>query len=248
MFSRVEGQGLAIRLSTALIGNALEREEPTRHSESMSRPARQSAVADSFNEIASVRIELRDSDPLIWREVEVPTSITLKVLHDIIQALMGWFDYHLWEFTIGKQKYGPPMDEHWGTEPRTAPGKVRLRDVLKPGKTVIKYTYDFGDYWEHQLTVTNVRAGQPGVAYPRYIGGERNGPPEDCGGIPGFYELLEAIGDPAHPNHADLEEWLGEYDPTSIDTLLIKYALSRIANRRNAARTRIAKKQLGSAA
>ena len=86
-------------------------------------------------------------------------------------------------------------------------GKVRLRDVLKPRKTVIDYTYDFGDSWEHRLTVTDVRAGQPGVSYPRYIAGERNGPPEDCGGIPGFYELLEAITDPAHPSHAHLKEW-----------------------------------------
>ena len=63
-------------------------------------------ASDSLNEIATVRIELRRSDPLIWRQVEVPTSITLNVPHDIIQAVMGWFDYHLWEFTIGKQKYG----------------------------------------------------------------------------------------------------------------------------------------------
>jgi hypothetical protein len=108
---------------------------------------------------------------------------------------MGWFDYHLWEFTIGKQRFGLPMDDDWGTEPRIEAGKVRLRDVLKPRKTVIDYTYDFGDGWEHRLTVTDVRAGQRDVSYPRYIGGERNGPPEDCGGIPGFYELLEAIAD-----------------------------------------------------
>jgi hypothetical protein len=102
---------------------------------------------------------------------------------------------------------------------------------------------------EHRLTVTEVRAGQPGVSYPRYIGGERNGPPEDCGGIPGFYELLEAISDPTHLSHADIKEWAGEYDPDTFDTLPIKYALGRIANRRNAARTRIAnKKHLGSAA
>jgi hypothetical protein len=81
-------------------------------------PIRQNAATDSFNEIATVRIELRHADPLIWRQVEVPTSITLKVLHDIIQAVMGWFDYHLWQFTIGKQRYGLPMDDDWGTEPR----------------------------------------------------------------------------------------------------------------------------------
>jgi hypothetical protein len=169
-------------------------------------PIRQNAASDSFNEIATVRIELRHADPLIWRQVEVPTSITLKVLHDIIQAVMGWFDYHLWQFTIGKQRYGLPMDDDWGTEPRIDASKVRLRDVLKPRKTVIDYIYDFGDCWEHRLTVTNVRAGEPGMSYPRYIGGERNGPLEDCGGIPGFCELLEALADPNHPNHADAKE------------------------------------------
>jgi hypothetical protein len=212
-------------------------------------PIRQSAPSDNFNEIATVRIELRHTDPLIWRQVEVPTSITLKVLHDIIQATMGWFDYHLWEFTIGKQKYGLPMDDAWGTKPSLAAGKVRLRDVLKPRKTIIDYTYDFGDCWEHRLIVTDVRAGQAGVSFPRYIGGEKNGPPEDCGGIPGFYELLEAITDPSHSSHADAKQWAGDYDPDTFDALPIKYALGRIANRRNAAAGRFGKKKhLGSAA
>ena len=215
----------------------------------MMSPARQSAASLSFNEFATVRIELRHTDPLIWRQVEVPTSITLKVLHDIIQIVMGWFDCHFWEFTIGKQRYGLPTNDAWGTEPSIAAAKVRLRDVLKPRKTVIDYTYDFGDGWEHRLTVTDVRAGQSGVSYPRYIAGQRNGPPEDCGGIPGFYELLEAIADPAHPSHADLKEWVGDYDPVAFDALPIKYALGRIANRRNAARSRLSKKKpLGSAA
>ena len=94
-------------------------------------PARTSTAAASVSEIATVRIELKDTDPLIWRQVEVPTSITLKVLHDIVQATIGWFDYHLWEFIIGEHRYGLPMDEDWGTAPRKPAAKVRLRDVLK---------------------------------------------------------------------------------------------------------------------
>lgn len=108
-------------------------------------PAKKPA-ADSLHEIATVRIELVDSAPLIWREVEVPTSVTLKVLHDIIQAVMGWTQSHLWEFTIGKERYGLPELGGWGdTEPHKPAGKVRLRDVLKPSRTVINYLYDFGD-------------------------------------------------------------------------------------------------------
>jgi hypothetical protein len=86
-------------------------------------PAGSSAAFDSFNEIATVRIELRDSDLVIWRQVGVPTSITLKVLHNVIQAAMGWFDYHLWEFTIAKRRYGLPMDQDW--EPNRAPTPAR---------------------------------------------------------------------------------------------------------------------------
>jgi Plasmid pRiA4b ORF-3-like protein len=212
-------------------------------------PARQNAASDSFNDIATVDIELRHTDPLIWRRVEVPTSITLKVLHDIIQVVIGWFDCHLWEFTIGKQRYDLPMDDDWGTAPCVDAGRVRLRDALGPRKTVIDYTYDFGDCWEHRLTVTDVRAGEPDVSYPRYVGGERNGPPEDCGGIPGFYGLLEALADSKHPDHADAKQWSADYDPNTFDQLPIKFALGRIANRRNAARSRLAKKKpLGSAA
>jgi hypothetical protein len=212
-------------------------------------PIKQNAASESFNEVATVRIELRYTDPLIWRQVEVPTSITLKVLHDIIQVVMGWFDYHLWDFRIGKQRYGLPMDDWGGAEPCIAADKVRLRDVLKPRKTMIDYTYDFGDCWEHRLAITDIRAGQPRVSYPRYIGGEGNGPPDDCGGIPGFYELLEAIADPTHPSHAHLKEWVGDYDPATFDVLPIKFALGRIANRRNAAKRGLAKKKhFGSAA
>ena len=206
-------------------------------------PAGSKAAFDSFNEIATVRIELRDSDPLIWRQIEVPTSITLKVLHDIIQAAMGWFDYHLWEFTIAKRRYGLPTDEDWGTEPRLEAAKVRLREVLKSGRTTVDYLYDFGDGWEHRLSITDVRAGDPNLSYPRYIAGEHNAPPEDCGGIPGFYETLDAVADLKHPSHVEAKQWLADYDPDSFDELPIKIALGRIANQRNAAKARLRKKQ-----
>lgn len=198
-------------------------------------------AVDSFNEIATARIELKHTDPPIWREVEIPTSITLKVLHDIVQAAMGWLDYHLWEFVIDGRTYGLPMDEDWGTRPRKEATKVRLREVLKPGETLIDYVYDFGDSWEHEIRVSDIRKGAPEIGYPRYVAGERNGPPEDCGGVPGFYNLLDARADPAHPDHTHVVEWLEDYDPDLIEELPIKYALSRIAARRNAAKARLAK-------
>ncbi len=205
-------------------------------------PIKTSTASDSFGEIATLRIELAHTNPLIWREVEAPTSITLKVLHDIIQQTIGWFDYHLWELTIGAQKYGLPMDEDWGTEPRKEAIKVRLRDVIKAPRTVIDYVYDFGDGWEHRIIVTDVRPGDPDIAYPRYIGGQGAGPPGDRGGVPGYDDLLEARTDPAHPRHAEAIEWFEDDDPAYIDKLPIQYALSRIARQRNAAKARLSKK------
>lgn len=199
------------------------------------------SASDGVNEICTLRIELCDSDPLIWRELEVPTSITLKSLHEIIQAVMGWLDYHLWEFTLGRQKFGLPMDEDWGTEPRIEATKVRLRELLKPRKTTIDYLYDFGDAWEHRLIFTKIRQGDADVGYPRYVAGEWNAPPEDSGGIPGFYNKLETVADPGHPEHDEIKQWLANYDPNIIDEMQIKITLGRIAKRRNAARARMAK-------
>ena len=125
--------------------------------------------------------------------------------------------------------------------PRKPASRTRLRDVIGPGITPIDYTYDFGDNWEHELVISDVRRGDPGKAYPRYIGGERDCPPEDCGGIPGFYEMLEARADPTHPDHAEISEWLDEYDPDELDVFPIEVALGRIAARRNAAAKRILK-------
>jgi len=75
------------------------------------------------------------------------------------------------------------MDQHWGTEPRIDAAKARLRDVLTSRQATIDYSYDFGDCWDHRLTVTDIRAGNPELSYPLYIAGEHNAPPEDCGGI-----------------------------------------------------------------
>ena len=118
---------------------------------------------------------------------------------------------------------------------------MRLRDVLSHGTATIDYTYDFGDSWEHQLVVSDVRQGEPGGAYLRFIAGERDCPPEDCGGIPGFYEMLKPRADPANPDHAKISEWLDEYDPDALDVFPRQVPLGRIAARRNAAAKRIMK-------
>ncbi|MBV9824589.1 MAG: plasmid pRiA4b ORF-3 family protein [Alphaproteobacteria bacterium] len=171
--------------------------------------------------IVTLRIDLIDSDPPIWREVEVPTAITLRQLHTIVQAAMEWEDAHLWEFTIGREPIGSSRAT-----------KLTLQDLLRPRVTRLLYTYDMGDCWEHQLTLTKPRAADPALTYPRYISGENPAPPEDCGGIPGFYAQIEALADPNHPDHDDAKEWFGDFDPNHFDAQPIKDRLARIANRR----------------
>jgi hypothetical protein len=193
-----------------------------------------------LNEIATVRIELRHIEPLIWRQVEVPTSMTLKVLHEIIQAVMRWFDDQSWEFAVGEQRYGLDRDKEVGSGPRLLANKVRLRDVLKREMTIIDYTYDFNDNWEHRLTITDLRARLPGILYPRYSGGGKMAPPEDCGGISGFYEWLEMMSAPIDGGEAEPKEW-GDGDAYTLDEPRIKNVIGRNANRHDAARARIAK-------
>lgn len=99
---------------------------------------------------------------------------------------------------------------------------VRLRDRLLVAGARCSYEYDFGDSWEHEVLVEKMVEPQPDVEYPICIGGRRQCPPEDCGGVGGYYRLLEILNDPSHEEHADMLEWLGlecaqEYDPEAFD-------------------------------
>jgi hypothetical protein len=98
-------------------------------------------------------------------------------------------------------------------------------------KTKIQYLYDFGDSWKHELILTSPRAGELGQEYPLYLDGEQNAPPDDCGEIPGFYQTLDAIANPKHPDHKDTKAWFGKYDPVLVDENQIEGELSKIAKR-----------------
>jgi Plasmid pRiA4b ORF-3-like protein len=120
------------------------------------------------------------------------------------------------EFRIGQRRFGKPDPndrlmglDHIGNERTT-----HLYRVLGKVGAKAMYAYDFGDSWEHVIVVEKVLLPEPGVAYPVCVAGKLQGPPEDCGGIPGYYNLLEAIRDPAHKDHADLLDSVGgEFNP-----------------------------------
>ena len=167
-------------------------------------------------EIYQLKVTLRYTRPPIWRRLLVPAGMTLEVLHDILQAAMGWYDSHLHEFSIGQNRFGKPdpQDDLMGLPAVVNESTAYLFMVLGKARAKAIYTYDFGDSWEHMIVVEKVLPPDPGVAYPICVGGKLQCPPEDCGGIPGYYNLLEAIRDPAHKEHEDMLDWVGgSYDP-----------------------------------
>jgi hypothetical protein len=167
-------------------------------------------------DICQIKVILRYSKPPIWRRLLVPSGFALEDLHSVVQAAMGWDDSHLHEFRIGPKRFGKsdPSDRLMGMDPIGNERTTHLYMVLGKVRAKAMYTYDFGDSWEHAIVVEKVLPPEPGVAYPICVDGKLQGPPEDCGGIPGYYNLLEAMRDPAHPEHADLLDWVGgEFDP-----------------------------------
>jgi hypothetical protein len=178
---------------------------------------------------------LLGTDPPIWRRLLVPADLTLEQLHDILQLAMGWEDCHMHEFRIGQQRFGKPdpTEQAFGG-PRTASERTaRLFSVLGRVGAKAVYTYDFGDSWEHQVAVEKRLAPEPGHAYPACLAGERHGPPEDCGGLPGFYNLLEVISDPQHEQHEELLDWLGDgFDPEAFSVEEVNQRLTPLQRRR----------------
>jgi Plasmid pRiA4b ORF-3-like protein len=167
-------------------------------------------------DIYQLKVTLLDTRPPIWRRLLVPSGFTLEDLHSVVQAAMDWDDSHLHEFRVGQKRFGKshPSDRLMGMDPIGNERTAHLFMVLgKVGARAV-YTYDFGDGWEHAIIVEKVLPPESGVAYPVCVGGKLQGPPEDCGGIPGYYNLLEALRDPNHPEHQDLEDWVGgEFNP-----------------------------------
>ncbi len=171
-----------------------------------------------------LKVTLRGTRPPIWRRLEVRSDITLFKLHRIIQIAMGWTDSHLHQFLAKGNYYGTPDPEFPGS--LESDRKVRLNQVLGKPKDRMVYEYDFGDSWEHDVLVEKVMAVVPGRSrYPLATGGKRACPPEDCGGVPGYYHFLEVLKDPKHPDHDEMLEWSGGgHDPEAFDVQEINRA------------------------
>jgi hypothetical protein len=176
-------------------------------------PAKKSAVP---SEVFPLKVTLLGTMPPIWRRLLAPADLTLAQLHDVLQAAMGWEDGHMHEFSVGQRRIGrpDPEDRLMGMPSAENERTVRLSGILGRVGSKAIYTYDFGDSWKHSIVLEKRFPIDPNTPYPVCTDGQLACPPEDCGGIPGFYDLIEVLSDPKHERREEIMEWIGdEFDP-----------------------------------
>jgi hypothetical protein len=185
-------------------------------------------------QVHELKITLQGSKPPIWRRIAVPSDMQLSDLHYVIQIVMGWTNSHLHQFVIRNAKSKPAADElrklfqneQWDKieecmrrercisdtrfelENIEDERKVKLSELASEVKSKFIYEYDFGDGWDHDIEVVKIGPPAEGVKYPVCLAGKFACPPEDCGGIWGYYEKLEILKDPKHKDYRDIRGWM----------------------------------------
>jgi len=171
--------------------------------------------------IYQLKVVLLGSAPPIWRRLHVPADAKLDWLHAVLQVAMGWTNSHLHQFKVGEDYYSDTRhhsaefeDDPPILEERTA----TLRQIAPSEQDVLRYEYDFGDSWEHEITVEKILPNTAASSSARCLEGARACPPEDCGGTPGYDDLLKILENRKHPEHKSMKEWLGRpLDPEAFD-------------------------------
>lgn len=186
---------------------------------------------------ARLRISLANIEPEPWRRIEVPVSLSLKGLHDCIQAAFLWHNSHLWEFDIAECRYSDVMEDFGAFDsPDDKVNKAssaRLSKMIESGVEEFLYVYDMGDDWAHLIEVEALFDADPATKYPCFLDGQWAAPPEDCGGPPGFEEFREIMANPRHPEHRERLDWHGgPFDPAFINQEQIAILMNAIARRR----------------
>ena len=186
---------------------------PIRASKVAKPKATSKTASKAAPSVFTLRIELADSVPIIWRQIEIDSRATLEVLHHVLQAAMGWTDSHLHEFEIAGLRYAKPEDDEYGDSPETLDEALfTLKDLLKKGKA-FAYIYDFGDGWRHRITLETITPSSRSicdVGNAWIEDGQRACPPEDCGGIWTYQDFLKDYAeDPDGDEALDFRDWVG---------------------------------------
>ena len=181
----------------------------------------------AHNVIVQIKVKLLGvNKPPVWRRLQLRADTRLDQLHEILQAALGWENYHMHVFSFGEQEFGIPDRELGLSDER----QVTLGELIDLGAG-FRYTYDFGDDWEHEILVEDLLDADPDTHYPVLVAAKGACPPEDCGGPWGYANLKEILADPNHDEHQDMLERLGldnasEFDPAAVTTEDIDYEVA----------------------
>ena len=162
-----------------------------------------------------LRVSLRFVEPEVWRRVVVVSEMPLPKFAKVLEQAMGWESTHLHMFDVSGVLFGNTDHD----APHLIDEKAaRLDHVLPRVESSLRWDYDFGDGWEHDVVVEAIEPLNPKTKYPVVLDGERACPPEDVGGPPGYEELLRALSNPKHTEHKHMVEWAPKnFDPASFD-------------------------------
>ena len=177
--------------------------------------------------VYALRLTVASLQPRIWRRLLVRETMWLSRLHEAIQVLFGWYDYQSHVFFVGAKRYGNPMD-HDGVvieDDRDA----TLADVRLTEHERAAYDYLFAEGWHVDIRLEKTTAAEKGAVYPRCVAGERAGPPEDCGGLEAYKDMLYCLKHPETDLGREWREWVDPgYDPEKCDLGAINKALKRL--------------------
>lgn len=154
-----------------------------------------------------MKITIKGSKPPVWRRILIPKDSSFYQLHETIQALFGWMDYHLYVFDIPKlniQIGGDALDEDIFHKVQRD-NEHALFEYLDEGMK-FTYTYDFGDDWTHQIVVE--KEIEMEALHPVLVKWKGDNFAEDAGNVWGYDDIVTRSQNTANPEHQELKEWL----------------------------------------
>jgi len=175
-----------------------------------------------------IQVSLNGLKPKIWRRIMVEPQMLLPDFHKVIQTTMGWTNSHLHQFIKDRTFYTLQLeeDDFWSTMDNVDYSKTKVSDLLKKEKDKIIYEYDFGDSWEHTVLLEKIVQTNGNEKLPLCLAGKNNCPPEDCGGVWGYANMIEILKKKKHEEYEDYLEWLGEeFEPALFDKEAINASL-----------------------
>lgn len=192
-------------------------------------PAAKKSAAPTYQ----LKVILVDAQPLIWRRLCVPGNANLGWLHAVLQVAMGWTNSHLHHFLTSEARYSDPRhmeDMGFGGEPDRDEAKATLMRIAPAAGAQFGYEYDFGDSWAHVITVEKILPPDASTAKTALcLEGARACPPEDCGGVWGYANLLKILKNRKHPEHKEMMAWAGgAFDPKRFDAANVNLRLQKL--------------------